>query len=260
MATPPLSAALDPNLCPVCQAVPPYGGDPLCLTCRARASAQLDWRLLLEAGLRLAVACGIEGLIGMLAGVLMFLPLSAASSSKYTLGDLQGMFAVSCVLFAPLIAGVYQLLLRVWVVSPWRWAAANTAGSLALGGLVLALSLGGLRLGALPDWQLSALVVPFEWGLGVGVALWQARLLVPPFQRREVWRRWSLIGWTGAAAVHMTVALAVPSSNDGFTLWLGTVSGFAAYGVVAHLVLTAFALDASLAARARRAQAPAELR
>lgn len=241
-----------PALCPVCETMPPSPDDPLCQGCRRRADAQLRPWMLLDPAARVLLTCGVEALLGMVAGLLVLMPLALAAGQAPRLASPSGLLLM-CAVGGGLVGCValfYQLIMKMWIAYPGRWALAKAGGLGALAVQVGLLGLLGLRLDTRPEWLISALVVPLEWVIGVTVALWQTRLLVPPFQRAGVWRRWSVAGWTSASLAHLGLALLSPPSGDGMTLVVGTVLSFVVCGAASHTALARFELDARLAARA----------
>jgi len=178
----------------------------------------------------------IESLLGIFTGFLLFIPIGAMSSGQVTLANAALLFGMNLVFIAPIIASLYTWTLRSWIRRAQAWATGSTFAALSLGLLMfLAVFLGGLRLNTLPDLILSLSIIASEWGIGVAVALWQGKLLTPPFQQTASWQRWSVLAWTIACMFHLAIALVHPPSV--VSLWLGTAASFFIYGIITHSVL-----------------------
>jgi hypothetical protein len=195
--------------------------------------------------LRLLGTIVLEAFFGIMAGLLVMLPISIASSNQSSSLTFLGAFVLQAVFIAPIIASLYTWTLRLWITRAAFWGWANAARALLLGVLVSLAVLSGLRLDTLPKPLLLLGVLGAEWLVGVGIARWQERYLRSPFQRRAIWRRWSILGWTIGCLAHVVVALLITTNE--VSLWLGTAAAFTAYGLVAFVVLARFAFEESVA-------------
>lgn len=235
-------------LCPVCELLQPQPHDVFCSACRGRANAQINASIFAGLAGRFLVTICIESLLGIFTGFLLFIPIGAMSSGQVTLANTALLFGMNLVFIAPIIASLYTWTLRSWLRRAQAWATGSTVAAVSLSLLMfLAVFLGGLRLTTLPELILSLSVILFEWCIGVTVALWQGRLLMPPFQQIRVWKRWSVLGWSIACIFHIAIALLHPPSV--VSLWLGTAVSFFIYGIISHCVLARFVLNEKLAAR-----------
>lgn len=231
--------------CQACQLRPAEARDLFCLPCRSHIKKRLYGPAGGSLALRFIGMILLEAFFGIMAGLLVMIPISIASSSQSSSLTWLGAAVLQTIFIAPIIASLYTWTLRPWIARAAIWGWLNAARALILGLVTSLAVVNGLRLNTLPKPFLLLSVLVTEWLIGIGIARWQERYLRPPFQRRTLWRRWSMLGWTIGCLVHTAVALLITS--DPLSLWLGTAAAFTTQGLIAFVVLARFAFEESVA-------------
>jgi hypothetical protein len=201
---------------------------------------------------RLMLVICVEMFFGVLAGMLVLIPIAAISSPNISWSNIGFTFVFSVLLIAPIIGSIYTWSLRSWIMQSKSWAIVNTVGALLPGWLMFFAVILGLRTTTMSELLLSIVVIIGEWCIGIAVVVVQSQYLVPRLQNRNIWIFGGVIGWSFGALLHLAVALS--GLHPVLSLWIGSAVAFSAYGIIAHCILAYFAVNIQLVKHIQKMQ------